>query len=156
MAGDIERRAAGEVRVEGRRLIGTAMRYGEVSPSHKERFSPGAFRMAETVILDMAHDRERAIAWTGMGLSFEDGAVSLDMRAELPHIPAADRAIDEIRTRKANGLSVEFRALKEHLDGGIRVIDEAELRGVGIVSRPSYEGARVEARRAKRRLKTWL
>ena len=39
----IERRAAiGEIRVEGRKLTGVVMRYGEVSPSHKERFEPGA------------------------------------------------------------------------------------------------------------------
>ena len=155
--GAIERRAAlGEIRVEGRKLTGTAMRYGEVSPSHKERFEPGALRPAETVILDMGHDRERAIAWTGAGLEFDDGKQSLDMRAELPPIPAADRALEEIRSGKTNGLSVEFRARKERRDGGIRVIEEAELIGVGIVGRPSYEGARVEARRAKRRLKAWL
>ena len=35
MAG-VERRAAlGEIRVEGRKLTGTVMKYGEISPSHK-------------------------------------------------------------------------------------------------------------------------
>ena len=60
----VERRAAlGEIRVEGRRLSGVVMRYGEVSPSHKERFEPGSLRMADTVHLDLNHDRERAVAW---------------------------------------------------------------------------------------------
>ena len=51
---DIERRAAlGEIRVEGRKLTGVVMRYGEVSPSHKERFEPGSLRMADAVHLDL-------------------------------------------------------------------------------------------------------
>ena len=60
----------------------------------------------------------------------------------MPPIPAGDRALDEIRTGKAAGLSVEFRALKESRVAGVRVIEEAELSGVGIVARPSYEGSR--------------
>ena len=58
----IERRAASEVRIEGRKLTGTVITYGEVSPSHKERFEPASLRAAETVLLDLHHDRERAVA----------------------------------------------------------------------------------------------
>ena len=153
---ELERRAAlGEIRVEGRKLTGTVMRYGEVSPSHKERFEPGSLRMAGPVHLDLAHDRERVIAYhPGGGLELVDGDGSLELTAELPPIPAADRALDDIRAGKANGLSVEFRAVKESRVDGVRVIEEAELRGVGIVTRPSYEGARVEARNRRRR--AWL
>ena len=156
---EVERRAAlGEIRVEGRKLTGTVMRYGEVSPSHKERFEPGSLRMADSVHLDLDHDRERAVAWHpggGLELRDEDGAMILS--AELPPIPAADRALDEIRTGVARGLSVEFRALKESHLNGVRVIEEAELSGVGIVSRPSYEGSRVEARsRRHGRWPRWL
>ena len=123
------------------------MRYGEVSPTHKERFAPGSLRMADAVHLDLNHDRERAVAWhPGGGLELADRGEALELTAELPPIPAADRALDDIRTGKATGLSVEFRAVKESRVGGVRVIEEAELTGVGIVSRPSYEGSRIEAR----------
>ena len=55
------------------------------------------------------------------------------------------------------GLSVEFRALAERREGGLRVIEAAELRGIGIVRSPSYEDSRVEARRQQgRRLPRWL
>ena len=145
---EFERRFAGiELRAEGRRLSGTVLRYGDVSPSHRERFEPGALRLAEAVHLDLAHDPERAVAWhPGGGLELDNGRDALTMRAELPPLPAADRALAEVRAGRANGLSVEFRALAERRDSGLRVIERAELRGIGIVRAPSYGASRVEAR----------
>ena len=156
---EVERRAAlGEIRVEGRKLTGVVMRYGEVSPSHKERFAPGSLRMADAVHLDLNHDRERAVAWHpggGLELRDEDGAMILS--AELPPIPAADRALDEIRSGKTAGLSVEFRAVKESRSEGVRVIEDAILSGVGLVAQPSYAGSRIEARARKHgRFPRWL
>ena len=149
---EVERRAAlGEIRVEGRKLSGVVIRYNEVSASHPERFSPGSLRMAAVVRLDLAHDRERVIAWHPEGgLELTDRGEVLELSAELPPIPAADRALEEIRSGKTNGLSVEFRAHKEsRVDG--------ELLGVGIVSKPSYAGSHVEARARKHgRLPRWL
>ena len=152
----IERRAAlGELRVEGRTLTGTVLRYGEVSPSHRERFAPGALRMAESVHLDLYHDRERVIAWApGGGLELVPGDAAMALRAELPPIPAADRALAEIREGKTTGLSVEFRAVRETREAGIRVIEDAVLNGIGLVRSPSYHGSRVEARSRRRRV--WL
>ena len=147
---EFERRTTGlvELRAEGRRLTGTVMRYGDISPSHRERFEPGALRMAESIHLDWNHDPERAVAWfPGGGLAIENGRDSVTMRAELPPIPAADKAIAEIKAGRANGLSVEFRAVKESRIDGIRVIEDAILSGIGIVKAPSYGGSRVEARR---------
>ncbi len=111
----VERRtAATEIRVEGRRLTGTVMKYGDVSPSHRERFEPGSLRMAEAVHLDLDHDPERAVAWhPGGGLALAGGSDAITMRAELPPIPAADRALAEVRAGKVTGLSVEFRAVRE-------------------------------------------
>ena len=146
---EFERRIAGtELRAEGRRVSGTVMRYGDVSPSHRERFEAGSLRLAEAVHLDLFHDPERAIAWMpGGGLTLANGRDALTMRAELPPIPAAERALDEIKAGRVGGLSVEFRAVKERQDSGIRVIEDAILSGIGIVRSPSYDGARVEARK---------
>ena len=145
---EFERRLSGlELRAEGRRLSGTVLAYGDVSPSHRERFEPGAIRLAEAVHLDLHHDPERAVAWhPGGGLALDNGRQALTMRATLPPIPAADRALAEIRAGRVNGLSVEFRALAERREAGLRVIERAELRGIGIVRSPSYGGSRVEAR----------
>ena len=127
---EFERRFAGiELRAEGRRLSGTVLRYGDVSPSHRERFEPGALRLAEAVHLDLAHDPERAVAWhPGGGLHLDNGRQALTMRAELPPLPAADRALAEVRAGRANGLSVEFRALAERREGGLRVAEESDER----------------------------
>ena len=146
---EFERRFSGiEIRAEGRRLSGVVMKYGDVSPSHRERFEPGALRMAESVHLDLHHDPERAIAWhPGGGLALANSRDMLTMRAELPPIPAADRALAEIKAGRVDGLSVEFRAVKERRDGHLRVIENAELRGIGLVRNPSYQQSHVEARR---------
>ena len=71
---------------------------------------------------------------------------ALTMTATLPPIPAADRALALVREGQATGLSVEFEAVKERQEGGLRVIQEAVLSGIGIVRSPSYEASRVEAR----------
>ena len=146
---EFERRVSGtEIRAEGRRLSGVVMRYGDVSPSHRERFEPGALRMAESVHLDLHHDVERAVAWhPGGGLALANGRGELRMTAELPPIPAADRALADVKAGRVDGLSVEFRAVKERRDGDIRVIEVAVLSGIAIVKAPSYGGSRVEARR---------
>ena len=111
--------------------------------------------MAEAVHLDLYHDREKVIAYhPGGGLAIAGEGDAVELAADLPHIPAADRALDEIRSGKTTGLSIEFRALKERREAGIRVIEEAVLSGVALVRSPSYLGSRVEARHRRRR--AWL
>ena len=147
MSGVERREAGGEIRVEGRRLSGVVMKYGDISPSHRERFERGSLRLADVVHLDLHHDVERAVAWhPGGGLTLQNGRNALSMRATLPPLPAADRALDEVRSGKVGGLSVEFRAVRERLDGDLRVIEEAILTGIGIVRAPSYQQSSVEAR----------
>ena len=147
-----ERRNVGEVRAEGRRLSGVVMQYGDISPSHRERFKPGALRMAEAVHLDLQHDPLRAVAWhPGGGLELRQDGKALSMVAELPPIPAADKALEDVRSGATTGLSVEFRAMKERRDGALRVIEAATLTGIGIVKAPSYEQSQVEARRRESR-----
>ena len=152
----MERRIADiELRAEGRRLIGTVLRFGDVSSTHRERFAPGSLRMAESVHLDLHHDPMRAVAWApdgGLELRFDDDGVHLD--ATLPPLPAADLALDEVRSGKSTGLSLEFRCLKDAREAGIRVIGEALITGIGIVQSPSYANSRVEAR--ARRRGAWL
>ena len=143
-----ERRLLGaELRAEGRRLTGTILAYGDTSPSHRERFSPRALRLAPTVPLNLMHNPLEAVAWhPDGGLRLEHDESALRMVADVPAIPAGDAALAMVREGHAQGLSVEFRAERERQDGEIRVIEAAELTGVGIVRQPSYGQSQVEAR----------
>ena len=143
-----------ELRAEesGRSLAGVIYRYGDVSNTHKERFEPGAFRLDESVTMNLLHDRLVSIAWyPGGGLTLSDDENELRFEvAELPPIPAADLALEIVRSGKAQGLSVEFRSQAEKRDeNGIRVITNALLAGFAIVPNPSYHQSKVEARQAR-------
>lgn len=137
-----------ELRAEGRALTGPAMRYGDVSPSHRERFEPGAFALdARTRWLDVRHDRDRVIAHTaGGGLELTDTREALMVRAELPEIPAADRALADVAAGRLRGFSIEFNAVEERRESGIRVVSRADLSGIGLVGSPSYTQSAVEIR----------
>ena len=42
------------------------MPYGEISPSHRERFMPGSIQIAPRGVVNIRHDRAQAIAgWPG-------------------------------------------------------------------------------------------
>ena len=136
-----------EIRAEGRRLSGTVLRYGDVSSSHRERFAPGSIRKGPSVILDAFHDKERVAAfWPDGGLELKNDLDALRMTANLPPIPIADRLLDEVRAGRVRGLSVEFNCLKDRFENGVRVVEDAVLNGIGVVSRPSYRDSTVEAR----------
>ena len=128
------------------------LRYGDTSPSHRERFQPGAFKdlgAGPIRWLNYRHDRSRILAFTGNGgLTLTDTSEALLLKAELPELPLSEIALDEVRSGKLSGLSIEFRAEKESRHGNVRVIEEARLSGVGLVQSPSYPDSRVETRAA--------
>ena len=140
-----------ELRAEGRRLEGIVLQYEETSPSHRERFLPGAFDLSggPTRWLDYRHDRTRVLAHTeGGGLTLRDSSEALLLEAELPNLPLSEKALDEISSGTLSGLSIEFSAIRESRDGEIRVVEKADLAGIGLVASPSYPNSRVETRAA--------
>ena len=156
MADDVERfLTKDEVRAEGRRLSGIAIKYSDTSASHRERFEPGSLRLDDQVILDWEHDQNRALAWApDGGLELVDGPDAMRMCATLPPLPAGDRALEEVRAGRVSGLSIRFRPVRERMENGIRIIEEAVLRGIAVTRAPSYTDSRVEARTRRRRV--WL
>ena len=142
---------ATEFRTEGRRLSGQIIAYADTSPSHRERFLPGAFTF-DAVPLNYRHNQLCAIGWhPDGGVEIRDTEAALTMAADLPPLPAADRALKEVRAGSLSGLSVEFVCEKDRREAGIRIIERARLVGVGLVDAPSYPGSVVEARRREMR-----
>ena len=137
-----------ECRATGRTLEGPAIRYGDVSSSHKERFEPGAFTLDEkTRWLNYKHDQHHVLAFTGGGgLELRDTPEALMVSAVLPNLPLCDHALAEVRARKLLGFSLEFRSIDETVEDGIRVLRLAEVAGVGLVSSPSYPESKAELR----------
>ena len=99
------------------------------------------------IILNVQHDRGRALARTGGGgLSFTDTPASLTLRATLPRTGEANDALTNIRARVLRGLSMEFVPKRERFENSVRIVDEAVLVGIGLVDRPQYGDSTVAAR----------
>ncbi len=137
-----------EFRQDGRRLIGTVVRYGDVArmPWGTERFEPGAFQPLGDVILNAHHERSRPLARVGGGLTLEDSPQALTMMAELPNTREADDVLELVKTKVLRGFSVEFHAIDERMEGTERVVSKARLGNFAVVDRPAYPGSAVEAR----------
>ena len=143
----MERRLGVELRADGRTLVGAVVRWGDVSPSHRERFEAGSLKPGPGVVLNLGHDPMRALAY-GDDLEIEDRDDALVARARLPLIPAADVALDGVKSGRYRGYSSEFRANRDSRDAdGIRIVEDAILVGIGLVDAPSYHENTVEVRR---------
>ena len=146
-----------ELRYEGdRRIVGTALRYGDVAElpwGDKERFVAGAFGSLNNadVVLNVQHDRGRLIGRTGGGgLTLMDNATELRVEAILPDTIEANDTLTLVKAKVLRGLSIEFKpdtARRELEDGSsVLIIEKATLRGVAVVDRPAYKKSTVQPR----------
>ena len=146
-----EHRAGCEFRLAGRSLNGTVLRYGDISPQHRERFEAGAFAPLPAVPMRLQHDPEMQILAPG-GFVLNDTDHALEVRAELPADSAALRLVQR---GVLGGWSVGFHALSERRESGIRVVSRASLLEISLVDAPSYPASTAEARaRSGRRLRS--
>ena len=144
---------ADETRQSPGRLFGTLLTYGERAGDRAELFEPGALSWpADGVVLRRQHVRAAPI----MRVVPELHGSVLIIDAPLPDTAAGRDTATEIRDGLFRGLSVEFRAARERMAGGVRRIQAAELRGAGLVDSPSYRGSRVEVRGRQGRRRLWL
>ena len=142
---------AGEVRAEGKRIVGVALHYNRLAGDRPEKFLPGSFGKLDdgaTRFLDLAHSKLQVAAYApGGGLELIDGPDALRIEAQPPDIPPGRAALAAVRQRILTGLSVDFHALAEHRENGVRVISKARLNGVSLVRAPAYTGSTAEVRR---------
>ena len=125
------------------RLSGTVLEYGDVASigGISERFEPGAFGDLASldIVLNVQHERTRPIARTGgAGLRLSDSPESLTMSVELPDTADARDTLALVKAGVLRGVSVEFRAIAERFEQGVRIISEALLTGLAIVDKPAF------------------
>lgn len=129
-------------------IEGVVMRYGSeaVIGDFRERFEAGALRY-DDVIVNLMHQRTEPVARTDAGLTFSDGA-ELRARIELPDTVYGRRARELAAARILRGFSVEFVAREERWEGRTRIVQRADLTGIGLVDRPAYPDSVIASRMA--------
>ena len=162
---ELERRYVELRATEGRTLAGVVMKYGALARirSGYERFEARSFGNVEEldVLLSVQHDDRRILARTGGGgLLLIDTPESLEMTAQLPETREADDALTLVRAGIMRGLSVEFEAIRQRFENGVRIISRAALPGFSLVTRPAYQASSLSARAARddddARFRLWL
>ena len=119
-----EQRFAIELQAEdGRRISGVLLAYGVVAvlPWGEEKFEPHAFDVyGADVSLTIQHDRSRPVARTGAGWTLRNSSKALSMEAEILRTREGDAALVNIKGGVLRALSVEFRAVAERQEAGVR------------------------------------
>ena len=132
---------------DGRTLLGTVVRYGDIStatPVGAEQFLSGVFGDVQGLdtILNMQHDRTRPLARTGGGgLVLTDSDERLRIEATLPETRDGDDALELVEKGVLRGFSTEFISRQETDRNGVRSISQAALPGIALVDKPAYEGS---------------
>ena len=131
--------------VEGKptRLVGTLLPFNVRAKDRPEMFLTNSVSWpTDGVVLRRQHNRSEPIL---KFVPVEAGG-QLTVDTLIPETRAGADALAEVKSGLLSGLSVEFRAVKQVVEGGIRKISEAVLVGAGLVDSPSYSQAVVEAR----------
>ena len=139
-----------EDRAEGVRLIGVLMPYNTEARDRREVFETGSLTWDDPkgIVVNRMHSRSSPIMRV---VPIEkDGKLMID--SEIPDTAAGRDCASEVRSGLLASLSVEFRATKQTIVGGVRRIASAILTGAAVCDAGSYAAATVEARaKAERR-----
>ena len=121
------------------KVEGVVIRYGDVAHvgNLQERFTPGAFGKSiesSAIRVNWQHSRDRPIAVP----SFIDSPTELRAEFALPDTSDGRDARELLRQGVLTGLSVEFTPVEERFEDGVRVIERANIHGLGLVDYPAY------------------
>ena len=144
---------ADESRQSAGRLYGVLMPYGTEARDRREIFEAGSLTWDDPkgIVVNRMHQRSSPIL---LAVPVEqDGKLMIN--SEIPDTAAGRDCVREVRSGLLGSLSVEFRATKQTIVGGLRRISAAILTGAAVCDAGSYEAATVEARAQKRR-QVWL
>ena len=143
---------ADESRQSAGRLVGVLMPYGTEARDRREIFEAGSLTWdPKGIVVNRMHQRSSPIL---LAVPVEqDGELMIN--SEIPDTAAGRDCVREVRSGLLASLSVEFRAVKQTIVGGLRRISAAVLTGAAVCDAGAYEAATVEAR-AQRRRQIWL
>ncbi len=117
-------------------MAGLALPYGERARDRPEMFLAGSLRSGlPEARLNLQHDRNRVLAAPPDALALTERPLGLHLRAALAPESAEARLV---KRGALGGLSVEFVALEERAENGLRVISGYHLAGVALVDSGSY------------------
>ena len=126
---------ADETRQSPGRVVGTIVDYETRARDRPERFRQDALTWPDDgVVLNRQHDRRAPVM--RFIPTVEGRSVRID--APLPDTTAGRDMAAEIRAGLFRGLSLEFKALRETRQNGVRVIEKARLTAAAVVDDPSY------------------
>ena len=125
------------------RLFGTLLTYGERASDRPELFEANSLSWAEDGIVI---NRQHARNWPVLRAVPEVRGLAVMVDTPLPDTMAGRDSAQEIRDGLFKGLSVEFKAVRQRFEGGLRRISSARLTAAALVDSPSYRGSVVEIR----------
>ena len=140
------------------RVVGTLVVFEKRAGDRAELFERESIHWPERgIVINEMHQRNAPVLRV---VPFLDGD-ELRIDAPLPDTQRGRDAATNIREHVYTGLSLEFRAEREHRRGGVRAIQRAYVPRAALVDSPSYKEAVVEVRASgldvpPRELFTWL
>ena len=137
-----------ENRLSPGRLVGVLMSYGKQAKDRKEVFDFGSLKWDPTgIVVNRQHLRSAPIARILPTVEGND----VKINAPLPDTSAGRDAAAEIRSGLMKGMSIEFKAVRQSIVGGVRRITEAVFSPVlRLLTDPSYAaGSSVEVQGEK-------
>ena len=159
MSERLEIRCAIEIRADASRqspgrIVGTLMTYGQRARDRAEVFADGALTWPDDgIVINKQHDRRQAFARVVPEVRGNEVVVDF----QVPDTQTGRDVVTLVKSGVLKGMSVEFRAVRDRWNNGVREIGSALLRGAALVDSPSYPTT-VEARArggSRRRLRPW-
>ena len=107
------------------------------------RVQAGGIEMADSVLLNMHHDRHQAVAGSlSPYLKFDNGKDKLSLELRYPDTNFGRQAREGVKTGIFTGLSAELEHVATRIEGKVTHIQKAVLDGVALVGRPAFGKSR--------------
>ena len=124
-------------------LTGVALRFGErakLPGGRTEEIRPGGLVPSVRVYANRQHERGRHLGVSPGNLSLVIDNKEVRVALQLPDTTLGRDVATEVRMGILQGLSVEFRPIRDKWAGFHRIVEQATLAGIGVVDTGAYGG----------------